>query len=529
MASYGEIQITTRNDEAVNRQIRRRAEAGELRQIVERVYTSNLHDDLAAVVKRNVWYILPHLFPKTVMTSRTGAMVGVYQPVKNGKSYVFLTGPYSPRTVNLPGMEVRLIRGPSALPGDTPMTTDDFYVPSRARALLENLKPSRMRDGIQRNLSTEEFEEYLVTLLDSGGADNFNHIRDQARQLASQLDAEEEFKRLDRLMGALLGTQKARFASRAAEVRSSGADKACVERLQTLFSYLKSLTFPNLPASKDGTIRQATAFIEAYFSNFIEGTEFTPKEAQRIVYDGMVPANRPADGHDILATYRLLTDERALRSVPANYEDFESMLRARHALLMAARPDKQPGKFKTAVNSVGGVQMVAPNLVVGTLKIGYDLFRGLTEPFARGLFLHCLIAEVHPFDDGNGRMSRLHFTAELLQTDQAHVIIPTVFREDYNGGMRSLTRRGNPIPISRACLQAQETAAAIQMPSVDDAIIGWAKVNAFMRPGAHARLEKYDPATVIDWRGEMPAPASYWEAEDGPNPQSLLSPGMLSR
>jgi hypothetical protein len=527
MASYGEIQITTKADEAANRQIRRRAEAGELKKIVERVYTSNLHDDLAAVVKRNVWYVLPHLFPNTVMTSRTGAKVGVYQPEKEGKSYVFLTGLYSTRTVNLPGMEVRLIRGPSALPGDTPMTTSDFYVPSRARALLENLKPSRARGGIQRNLRAEELEEYLVTLLDSGGVENFNHIRDQARELVPQLDAEREFKTLDRLMGALLGTQKIRFASRAAEVRSSGADNACAERLQALFSHLKSLTFPNLPAAKDGAARQSTAFIEGYFSNFIEGTEFTPKEAQRIVYDGIAPANRPADGHDILATYRLLTDERALKAVPSNYEAFENMLRTRHALLMEARPEKQPGKFKTAVNSVGGIQMVAPNLVVGTFRLGYDLLRGLTEPFARGLFLHCLIAEVHPFDDGNGRMSRLHFTAELLRADQAHVIIPTVFRDDYIGGLRSLTRRGDPAPITRACLRAQETAAAIQVPTVDEAIVAWAKVNAFMKPNSNARLEKYDPATEIDWHGEIPAPVSYWEAEA--NPQSILTPASLSR
>jgi hypothetical protein len=126
-------------------------------------------------------------------------------------------------------------------------------------------------------------------------------------------------------------------------------------------------------------------------------------------------ANRQADGHDILATYRLLTDERALRAVPADYEAFENMLRSRHALLMSARPENRPGEFKTTKNSVGRFEMVLPNLVVGTLRLGFDMLRGLTEPFARGLFLHCLIAEVHPFDDGNGRMSRLHFTSELLR------------------------------------------------------------------------------------------------------------------
>ena len=44
MPIYGEILITTKQDEAGARQIRRRAQAGELRQIVERVYTSNLRD-----------------------------------------------------------------------------------------------------------------------------------------------------------------------------------------------------------------------------------------------------------------------------------------------------------------------------------------------------------------------------------------------------------------------------------------------------------------------------------------------------
>ncbi len=176
-------------------------------------------------------------------------------------------------------------------------------------------------------------------------------------------------------------------------------------------------------------------------------------------------ANRQADGHDILATYRLLTDERALRAVPADYEAFENMLRSRHALLMSARPENRPGEFKTTKNSVGRFEMVLPNLVVGTLRLGFDMLRGLTEPFARGLFLHCLIAEVHPFDDGNGRMSRLHFTSELLRGEQAHVIIPTVFRDDYIGGMRSLSWRGDPALIARACQRAQQVTASIQVPT----------------------------------------------------------------
>ncbi len=91
--------------------------------------------------------------------------------------------------------------------------------------------------------------------------------------------------------------------------------------------------------------------------------------------------------------------------------------------------------------------------------------------------------------------------------------------------MRSLTRRADPAPITRACLRAQEISAAIQIATADEAIEAWAKVNAFMRPGPNARLEKYDPATEIEWRGEMPAPKTYWEAED--NPQTVIPTGSF--
>ena len=49
-------------------------------------------------------------------------------------------------------------------------------------------------------------------------------------------------------------------------------------------------------------------FFEAYFSNFIEGTEVGVDEARRIAIDGEVPLVRPTDAHDVVATYRLVSD-----------------------------------------------------------------------------------------------------------------------------------------------------------------------------------------------------------------------------
>jgi len=51
-----------------------------------------------------------------------------------------------------------------------------------------------------------------------------------------------------------------------------------------------------------------------------------------------------------------------------------------------------------------------------------------------------VISEVHPFLDGNGRLARVMMNAELACAAQTKIIIPTVYREDYLGGLRRLSR-----------------------------------------------------------------------------------------
>ena len=53
-------------------------------------------------------------------------------------------------------------------------------------------------------------------------------------------------------------------------------------------------------------------------------------------------------------------------------------------------------------------------------------------------------SEVHPFADGNGRISRLMMNAELTAAGQTKIIVPTVFRPDYIGALRRLSRDGDP-------------------------------------------------------------------------------------
>lgn len=125
-----------------------------------------------------------------------------------------------------------------------------------------------------------------------------------------------------------------------------------------------------IPEERRAPVRDAgenanLAFFEAYFSNFIEGTEFSVEEAAEIVFDGVIPAERPEDAHDILGTFRIVSDQQAMKTLPTSFISFIDLLRARHAAVMEARPDKGPGEFKLKGNQAGSTVFVAPELVEG--------------------------------------------------------------------------------------------------------------------------------------------------------------------
>jgi fido (protein-threonine AMPylation protein) len=510
-----EILFTQSGNDAEDRRVRRLAEAGQLRQIVPRVYTTNLRDAPAAITRRNVWAILGKLLPGTVISARSAALAApAYQPGETEPGYVFLTGP-SRRALRLPGIEVRVAAGPGPLTGDTPFS--GIYLASTPRQLLENLVPTRERAGMARGLGRQAVEQFLVRQCDIAGETRLHEIRDQARRLAGPLGADSAFQTLDGLIGALLRSRAVTLSTPAglALARGEPIDTACVDRLNILFAHLRATPMPRRPDAGAGTpAATVTAFIEAYFSNYIEGTRFLVEEARAIVFDGVIPERRPQDGHDVLATFLQLSAVEDMMRAPVDFETFEAALRARHHALMAARPEVGPGTFKTQPNRAGNTVFVQPAQVRGTLREGFRLLSGLDEPMARAVFVHFLIADVHPFTDGNGRISRILMATELTHGNLARMVIPTVYREDYLGALRALSRHNDPASLIRCLDRAQSITASIVKDDVGAAIEAWAATCAFVDPGEHARFTSFDPDTAIEWHDGVPAPRSYWEAAE---------------
>lgn len=462
---------------AISRAVSRAVRAGKLRKIGSRLYTKNLVDPVEVVVRRNLWEIVAGYFPGAVVADRTAFEIG---PAPDGSVCIVAA---RGREIELPGVLLRPRRGVGPIELDQPFMTD-LHLSSRARAFLENMRPSRARGGrVPRTLSRSEIEERLDAVISLSGEAAANRLRDEVRIAAASLDMHDEAATLDDVIGALLGTRSTRLASPAARARGQGRpfDAGRVALFETLHRALRDYPPRTVPAPpRDPVGSKTLAFFDAYFSNFIEGTEFTVEEAAGIVFDGNVPTERPADAHDVAGTWRLVSDDAEMARTPDSFRDLEALLKSRHRTIMGGRADTRPGEFKSMPNRAGTTVFVDPALVRGTLEQGFGHWRSLETPFQCAVFAMFLVTEVHPFADGNGRVARVMMNAELVARGEHRILVPTVFRANYVAALRALSRTGRPEPLIQAMDYLWRWTAQVQWHSLDETRRELERCHAFM-------------------------------------------------
>jgi hypothetical protein len=464
---------------AISRKVGNAVKAGGAKKLGPRLYTRNLDEPLEDVARRNWQRIAAGYFPGAVVVDRSASEA---MPCEDGSLFLDV-GPERARRepVQLPGITLRPRHGPGPIEGDMPIM-DGLYFSGPARKFLDNMRASRARNGTPaRTLSRTEIEEQLARTVAMRGNSALNELRDTARRVAPALGAEREMQVLENLIGALLGTRVATLATASARAhnRGEGFDARRIDLFEALAAELRQQLPPRVREHLDGMTN--LLFFEAYFSNYIEGTEFEVSEAEEIVFQKRIPKDRPEDAHDVLGTFELIDDEDKRRRVPADAEAFIEQLREDHALMMGGRSRARPGRFKERENQAGGTSFVHPDLVVGTLIEGFRQYRALPEGFPRAAFMMFLIAEVHPFTDGNGRTARIFMNAELTAAGLHRILIPISYRSDYMQSLRALSS-GNARPLVRVLEFAQRFATAIDWSDRRLAERMLAGGNAFVLP-----------------------------------------------
>jgi hypothetical protein len=446
------------SDQKESRQIAAYLRDGLIKKIAPKIYTSNLRESAETIIRRNWFRIIAEQYPGSLLSHRSALEC---KPTPDGHIYISYT--YT-KNIQLPGLTIHFQEGHKPLQDDRSFF-GGLFISQEARAYLENFQVSRKSGELSKTLTQEELENRLESVIRSRGEDALNTIRDKAKAIAPDLGMGKELTLLNRMISAMLSTQPAKIlSSDLARARALGEpfDPTRVKLFESLYNELAGNEYPYYEdKNEEITAYQNFAFFESYFSNYIEGTVFEVAEARQIILSETPIPARNEDSHDVLGTYKLVSNEKEMQTSPSTPEELLNILRYRHAILMAGRPNKNPGIFKHINNRAGNTEFVDHTLVNGTLKKGYELYSLLQHPFAKSAYIMFLISEIHPFLDGNGRIARIMMNAELATKKLSKIIIPTVYREDYMGALRVLTRQGNPSPYIRMLLRAYEFSATI--------------------------------------------------------------------
>ena len=446
---------------------------GDLVQLATGVYTTDTTRSPEDVVRRRWLDITGHLFPDATITDRSAPRSGPVDGV------LYLAHDRRDREIGLPGLRITARRGAPPQPDDIALPTG-LHLASPARGLAENAMPSRARRGsTPRRLTRDELGEWIDQICRLDGEETLNRLRDRARSLAPTLGVTDEaFNTVDILIGAALGTRDVPNLPPSLRARRylKPYDPKRIERFDVLAAVLRS---SSPQAHRERSSNAVLPFYEAYFSNYIEGTEFTLDEAVGIVYDDRIPPGRSDDAHDIVGTFRIVSHLDEMSRLPASAPEFIDLLRSRHAVVMAGRPDKRPGELKELANQAGGTVFVDPALVEGTLTEGYHRLVDVDTAWERSVLAMFVVSEVHPFDDGNGRVARIMMNAELQAAGQMRTVVPTVFRDDYLGALRRLSRQDDPSVLVKALRFVNDWTARIDFSDLDGARDQMAATNAF--------------------------------------------------
>lgn len=437
------------SDPAVSKLLSHLKKEGRVAKLASRLYTTNLTDAPENIVRRNLWSIVGQLWPGARLSHRTAFE---YAP-KEG--HIFLGYKYT-RKIALPGLTIHFLETAKSLPSDYPFM-ENLGVSSLPRAILENLESDKTQGGVEKCLPIESIEDRLEAEVATGGEAALNKLRDQAREIANETGLEYEFSRLDKMIGALLSTRPANVLKSSVALARAIGEPYDSSRLELFEILLRKLVGSSFPEYADANVSKAEydsfAFFESYFSNYIEGTEFELEEARRIVETGVAIPTRDADSHDILGTYAIASNRLEMSRRANSADEFLELLRGRHRVILSGRPSMDPGQFKRRDNRAGNTHFVSFDRVIGTLRRAFDMSRVLQHPFAKAIFMMFVTSEVHPFNDGNGRLSRIMMNGELTAKGQSKIIVPTVFRPDYIGALRRLSRNHDPEPFVEAMLR----------------------------------------------------------------------------
>lgn len=209
-----------------------------------------------------------------------------------------------------------------------------------------------------------------------------------------------------------------------------------------------------------GGIYHRTQIDLTYNSNHIEGSKLTHEQTRYIFETNTIGVTDVAvNVDDVVET---VNHFRCIDYIIDHTADklTENLVKHLHLLLKTGTSDSRKdwfavGDYKRLPNEVGGQETCAPEDVHKQLKALLDDYNHKSKKSLKDILdFHVRFEQIHPFQDGNGRIGRLLMFKECLANDIVPFIITDDLKMFYYRGLREWGHINGY--LTDTCLTAQD-------------------------------------------------------------------------
>lgn len=232
--------------------------------------------------------------------------------------------------------------------------------------------------------------------------------------------------------------------------------KAAKKKLSPLLITLREQKVSRLK----GSIYHRTQIDLTYNSNHIEGSKLTHDQTRYIFETNTIGiTDQTVNVDDILET---VNHFRCIDFIIDHAEErlTEKFIKHLHLLLKSGTSHSRKdwfavGDYKRLPNEVGGQETCPPEAVHKELKaLLTDYYHNRQQTFENILNFHVRFEQIHPFQDGNGRVGRLLMFKECLANNIVPFIITDELKMYYYRGLREWGHINGY--LTDTCLTAQD-------------------------------------------------------------------------
>ncbi len=239
------------------------------------------------------------------------------------------------------------------------------------------------------------------------------------------------------------------LATESLSIYLSKEQKTEIEKLKRIYNEkTKSLSKEEFEKFENTFFTELT-----YNSNAIEGSSLSLEDTNLIVNEGLVP-----EGKTLREIHEARNHMQAIKFLRDYKKDIdEKFILKLHAIVLKDISERFAGRYRETKVRIFGIDVSFPDAekvpqLMGNLIYWYEKNKKKLHPFERAIVFSVKFVSIHPFVDGNGRISRLLMNY-LLQRNKYPWI--NIYNKQRAGYLRAVRKANDEdyLPILDFCIK----------------------------------------------------------------------------